>query len=103
MIVLLRAVGVFTMSISRDRGEDGLPEAAIILVLDVDVRMLLCQEFGQLAVCSTGEVVEVCPLEPEVQDLIDHQALTMPDVFGMAHEDELPNAVQLLLDLVHDE
>ena len=47
------------MSKSLDRGQDGLPEAAIVLVLDVDDRMLIGHEFGQLAVCSTGERVEV--------------------------------------------
>ena len=53
-VIELRAVGVFTMSRWRDRGEDGVPEASIILVLDVDDRMIHDQEFGQLSVCSTG-------------------------------------------------
>ena len=102
-VVLLRAVGVFIMPISRDRGEDGVRKAAIVLDLEVDDRMLLCQEFGQLAVCSAGEGVEVCHLETEVHDLIEYQTLALPDVVGGADEHELPNAVHVLLDFVRVE
>ena len=73
VIVELWAVGVFAVSISRDRGEDGIPEAAIVLVLDVDDCPFLCQELGQLSVCSTGKGVEVCDLESKVHDLVHHQ------------------------------
>ena len=55
VVVELRAVGVFPMSVLSDRGEDGVPEAALVLVLDVDDCMLLGQEFGQLSKWSTGQ------------------------------------------------
>ena len=73
VLVDLRAVGVFTMSVLSDRGEDAVPEASIILVLDVDDRVLLGQEFGQLSKCSTGQGVEFCHLESKALDLVDHQ------------------------------
>ena len=72
VVVLLRPEGVLTRSISRERGENVVPEAAIVLLLDVDKRILLGSNSAISWVCSTGEEVEVCHVEPERQDLIDH-------------------------------
>ena len=79
-------------------GYNGVAEAAIVFIFNVDNRLLVFQEFRQLLIAMCSEGIEFAHFEAEVEDVLHYQTRTLSDEVTILREDGTIDFIQLLLD-----
>ena len=68
--------------------------------MNVDYRLPLCKEGGELLVFAPDEWQELGDLEAEGEDVCQNQSLTLADEVCVVEEDGSHHRIQLLLQLL---
>ena len=97
-IVLFWAIRMLPTIHLLQGGYNGVAEAAIVFIFNVDNRLLVFQEFGQLLIAMGGQGIVFAHFEAEVEDVFHYQTRTLSDEVAILREYGTIDFIQLLLD-----